>query len=100
MVLPRDGRCQFYQLRFTDFSTQAGKELVVHGRWGPGYCDGELQYQLFPRVERWALFKTREIVQLRFRDSGLSAHGRMDIDSKRAPNQRGHFQLHQFLQGW
>jgi hypothetical protein len=50
------------------------------------------------RVELGTFFKARQIVQLGFGDSGLSAHGRVDVDSKRATNQHGHLQLHQFLE--
>jgi hypothetical protein len=42
-------------------------------------------------------FKSRQVTQLFFRDSDFSAHGRMNVDSKRAAYHRRDFELDQLF---
>ena len=47
--------------------------------------------------EMGTVLESREFAQLLLRDPGLSAHGRMNVNSKRAANYRRNFELDQFL---
>ncbi len=81
----------FFQLRI---------KLIGNVRWCPRKAYSQTQHEFFFVAEMWAVFEMREITQLLFRDSSLPAHGRVNVDSKRAAYHRRDFELDQLLQLW
>lgn len=77
---------------------ERGVELVGDVARNTGECYGEVEDDFFCVVEMWAGFELREVQELLFGDSGFSAHGRVDIDSKGAADHHGDFQLREFLE--
>ena len=55
---------------------------------------------MFGRAERGAFLKARQIAELLLGDPGLSADGRMQVDSKRTTDERSGLEQRQFFQGF
>src|SRR5690349_12770465 len=66
----------------------------------PRKAYGQTQHQLFFVAEMCTVFKSRQVTQLFFGDSDFSAHGRMNVDSKRTAYHRRDFELGQLFQLW
>jgi hypothetical protein len=67
-------------------------------RFPKAYCQS--QHQLFFIAEMCAVLKSRQVTQLFFPDSHFSAHGRMNVDSKRTAYHRRDFELDQLFELW
>jgi hypothetical protein len=97
-VFPRDHGGDFDKLPLVKLPPQRGKQIfrdigriLCHG-------DGEAQHQAFPVVEMRARFKVVQVVQLIFGDSGFSAPGRVNVESKWTADQGRRLELRQFFQ--
>ncbi len=77
---------------------QRGVEIVGNVRGRSGERRGQAKDKLFLLVEICAGFKLRDVVKLLFGDSGFSADGRMNVDSKGTANHERSFELRQFLE--
>jgi hypothetical protein len=97
-VFPGDDRRELDQLAFGESMTKRGVELVRHVRGRASKRGGEAQDQFLLFVEVKAGFESRDVVELLFGDSGFSADGRMDVDSKRATDHQRGFELCQLLE--
>ena len=97
-VFPGNDGGEFDELGFGEVMAKGGIELVFHGGRGAGHGDGQAEYGFFLVIVLRAGFKVREIVQLVFGDAGFSAHGRVDVNSKRTAYYQRYFELCKFLQ--
>jgi hypothetical protein len=98
-VLPTDDGAQFGELAFRKLCAQGRIESVGNIGGGARKRDRQLQSEFFARVEMRAGFELGEIAKLILSEAGSSAHGRMNVNSKRAADHHGHLQLSQFLDG-
>jgi len=90
-VFPGDDGGEFHELTLGELSAQGGVEVVRDVRGGAGQRDGEVQDELLLFVEIRAGFELRNVVELLLGDSGFSADGRVNVDSKRATDHEGGF---------
>jgi len=97
-ILPSDDGGEFNELALGELPSQGGVEFVGNVGGCAGERGGEAEGEFFLIIEVGAGFELRDLVELLFGDSGFSADGRMNVDSKRtAPHHRG-FELRQFFQ--
>jgi hypothetical protein len=82
-IFPGDDGRQFDQLALGEMTTQGGVEFVgdVGGRAGE-LC-GEAKDDFFDVVEVGAGLESRQVLKLLLGDALFSAHGRVNVDSKR-----------------
>jgi hypothetical protein len=73
-------------------------EFVGNVRGCACQCSGEAKGEFFPIIEVGAGFELRDGLELLFGDSGFSADGRMNVDSKRAADHQRGLELRQFFQ--
>jgi hypothetical protein len=100
VIFPRDRRAQFDQFALRKTIAKHGEKIVGHIRGRSRESHSKTQNELFILIEIRAGPKLRQIPQLLLRDSGFSAHGRMDVDSKWTTNHCRNFKLDQFLELW
>jgi len=72
-------------------------KLIANIRWCSREAYSQMQHQFFFIAEMCTVFKSRQIIQLLFRDPDFSAHGRMNVDSKWAAYHRRNFKLDQLF---
>jgi hypothetical protein len=92
-IFPGDDGGEFDELGLGKMLAQGGVEFVGDGGWIAGHGDGKPKNSFFAVVKMGTGFKLRDVLQLLFGDAGSSAHGRMDINSKRAAHHEGGLQL-------
>ena len=97
-VFPGDDGGEFDELALREMSAERSVEFVrdIGGR--AGERAGEAQDELLLFVEIRAGVEPRDSVELGLSDSGLSADGRMDVDSKRTADHERSFELREFLE--
>jgi len=99
IIFPGNRRRQFHQLAFGEIRLQRRKQFIRNFRWRAGERGGKSHYILFCFREIRAGFELCYVDQLLFRESFFfSAHGRMNVNSKRTPHQHRCFQHRQALQ--
>jgi hypothetical protein len=97
-IFPSDYGSEFDELTFGEVLAERGVEFIGDVGGNASEIDGEAKDHFFHVVEIGAGFELTQIVKLLFGDAGFSAHGRVDIDSKRTANEHGHFELGEFFQ--
>lgn len=97
-VFPGDDGRELDELALGELLAQRGVEIVGDVRWRAGKRGGEVQDEFLLFVEVRAGLELRDVVKLPFRDSGFSADGRVDIDSKGTADHEGGFELRKLLQ--
>ena len=99
IIFPGHRRSQFHQLALGKFVPQRRKQFIGNFRWRSGERGGKSHYILFHFREIRAGFELRHAHQLLFRESLVfSAHGRMNVNSKRTSHQHRRFQHRKALQ--
>ena len=98
-VFPGDDGGELDELPLGELLAQRGVEFVGDVRWRAGKRGGEVQDEFFLFVEVRAGLELRDVVKLLLSDSGFSADGRVDIDSKGTADHEGGFELRELLQG-
>jgi len=88
--LPRDGRRQFDKLCFIKFLAQASKKSLCYFNRSVSHGVGVLKDQAFQLRKAGARPISVQICDLFSPYAYFSAHGRANIDSKRAPDPRRH----------
>ena len=78
-VLPHDGRRQLGELLLTQVLLQGVNEVRAVRRGCLGKRLGILEDQPLDRREHLALPPTVQVRELRLRDAGRSAHGRVEV---------------------
>ena len=98
VILPRDRGSEFYQIRFSEAFSHTRKQRVGDIHRSPSHAVGILQHEplQFRKIEIAAI--AAEIGDLFRRDAVSPAHGRADVNSKRAPNQRRYSKLGESLE--
>jgi hypothetical protein len=84
-ILEGNLRTEFQQLLFIELCAQLAVEIVGDIRWRGSHCVGEFDQQLLDITEDRQIIAF-ECQQLVVRQTGFSAHGRIDVYSKRTPN--------------
>lgn len=84
VVLPGDRRSELHELLFAEVALQLVEQELVDIRGGPAESHRVAQCGLLGGRIGGALFEAVNVVQLLVGDSGFSAPGRIDVDSKRA----------------
>jgi hypothetical protein len=97
-VFPGDDRGQFDELGLGKVLAECRVEFVGDVGWGAGEGHSQVKDGFFAGIEVRAGFELREVLELVFGDAGCSAHGRMDINSKRTADHQGSLELGDFLQ--
>jgi hypothetical protein len=97
-VFPGDDGSQLDQLALGEVSAEQGIQLVGNVRRGARQSCSEAQHYFLLIIEMRAGFELRQILKLLLADAFFSAHGRMNVNSKRAPHHQRHFQLRDFFQ--
>jgi hypothetical protein len=97
-VFPGNDSGEFNKLAFREVGAQGGVEFVgdVGGRAGE-LC-GEAKDDFFDVVEVGAGLESPEVLKLLLGDALFSAHGRVDVDSKRTTDHQGDFELGEFFE--
>jgi hypothetical protein len=76
---------------------QRSVEFVGHRGGSACHSGGETKDELVAFVKVRAGLELGEVVKLCLSDAFFSADGRVDVDSKRAPNHHGDLELREFL---
>jgi len=100
VVLPRNARRKFDELRIIKMGLEPIEDALRYFDRRLGHGIGVLQGQLLNFAEMFTRVVVMKIGDLLRRNSVLSAHGRTDVDSKWAANQRSHPELRQILEHW
>lgn len=85
-IFPGDHGCQFDQLALGELLAERGIEFIGDVGRNPGEHGGELQHSLFACVKMRTQFESGQILKLLLGDAVFSAHGRVNVNSKRTPN--------------
>jgi hypothetical protein len=85
---------EFQKLVIVEMLFESGEQLVVDMHRGGRHLIGIVQQQLF-RFRKSFIAKARDSSQLRIAQASFSAHGRADVQSKRAAYAGRGSQLHQ-----
>src|SRR5579884_200936 len=93
VVLPRDGAGKLDDLTVVKMTPQLGEERVGHLDGRVGHRNAVAQDELLEIAELARTLEFGERHQLRFADAGLSADGRPNVDSIRAADDGGGFDL-------
>ena len=96
-VFPGDDRGKFDEFGLGKMLAKRRVEFVRDVRWGASEGHSQVNDGFFAGVEVRAGIELREVVELVFGDTGFSAYGRMDINSKRTADHQGGFELGQFF---
>lgn len=96
-VLPGDHRRQLHQLCVGETLTQARDLLVRRSGGGGREGDSVVEDSFLELVEGGALLVAREIPELLFAETVLSADGRVDIESEHTADHGGCLQTHEIL---
>jgi len=97
-IFPADNGGEFDKLALRKMPPQLYIEVVWYIGWCLRHGHGKPKNDLLLIVEILAGFELSDIVQLVFGDSGFSAHGRVNVDSKRAPDHQSGFELREFFE--
>jgi hypothetical protein len=85
-IFPGDDGRKFDQLAFGELLAERRIEFIGDVGRNPGEHGGEFQDSLFACVKMRTGFESRQILKLLLSDPVFSAHGRVDVNSKRTPD--------------
>jgi hypothetical protein len=97
-VFPGNYGGEFDEFGVRKVAAESRIEFVRNMRGSASHGDGETQDSFLALIEMLAGFEFGQVVQLIFVDSGLSAHGRMNINSKGTADHQRSLQLREFLE--
>jgi len=98
VIFPTDDRGEFNELALGKEATEGCIEFVGNIGGRAGQSGGETEHRFFAVIKMGAGFELRDVVKLLLGDALFSAHGRMDVNSKRTADQHGDLELGEFFQ--
>jgi hypothetical protein len=97
-VFPRNDGGEFHEFRFGKVLAEGGVELIGNVSRGASKGNSQAEDGFFAGVEAHTGFELREVMELVFGDARVSAHGRMDVNSKRTTDHQGSFELRELFE--
>lgn len=97
-IFPADDGREFHKLALGELLAQGRIEVIGHIGGRVSEDSGEAKHDFFLLVEVRAGFKLRNVLKLLLGDSGFSADGRVDVNSKRTADHEGCFELRELFQ--
>ena len=85
-IFPGDDGRKFDQLAVGELLAERRIEFIGDVGRNPGEHGGELQHSVFACVKMGTRFEPRQILKLLLGDAVFSAHGRVNVNSKRTPD--------------